>query len=124
MTVTDDDDDDDDDDASIVWIESSDGSSAVSEDRGSPVSPGRGSPRTDLGAIMRALRPVRGEEKTPEDVLDERWPSWRNLAVWRNNSCHADVVLDVVSWWVAWCSRGRVEDENAYDHEKRITERP
>ena len=71
----------------------------------------------DLGAIMRALyvRYVEKKRRTPEEVLDEAWPSWRNLAVWQNNSCHIDVVLDIVTWRAAWLTRGGIVGGETYD---------
>lgn len=78
--------------------------------------------RARLAAAVRALY-IRyaANRKTPEDVLDERWSGWRNLAVWSNNSCHADVVLDVVTWSAVWRAHGRGVDGavDPYDHVKK-----
>ena len=73
--------------------------------------------RADLAAIMRALyvRYVEKKRRTPEYVLDEAWPSWRNLAAWQNNSCHIDVVLDILTWRAAWLTRGGIVGGETYD---------
>lgn len=66
-------------------------------------------------AAMRAMY-IRYVRRRPEDVLEEKCPGWRNLAVWRQNSCHVDAVLDVVMWGGVWCAAGNVDDEKTYDH--------
>lgn len=67
-----------------------------------------------MGALY--LRYV-AKRENPEEVLDDVFAGWRNLAEWHKNSCHIDVVLDVALWSVAWLNG---EYEHVKEEYKKI----